>query len=355
MNKTYITTDYGNYTLFEDDTNKIVRSENYNYNFNKNTGLFARWGKTLNDDPDFIPFGVEIADIEITTSCAGPDSLTGKPNPCPFCYKSNTPNGSNMSFETFKNLFDKLPPTLTQIAFGADATLKANPDIWKIFNYCRENGVIPNITVANLDDITAERLSKLAGAVAVSRYSNKDWCYDTIKRLVDNGMTQVNIHMMVSEESYERCLETIFDYHTDPRLKGMNAIVFLGLKQAGRGKKFHPLSFDKFKRMIDVALDNDVRIGFDSCSAGKFLNAVKDRPNYKTLEQHSEKCESSLMSSYFNYEGKYFPCSFAEDKFEGIDVIQSNDFLKDVWNNPKTLEFREKLLKNCRDCPLYNI
>jgi hypothetical protein len=37
------------------------------------------------------------------------------------CYKSNNPNGHNMTLDTFKNVIDKMPDTLTQIALGADA------------------------------------------------------------------------------------------------------------------------------------------------------------------------------------------------------------------------------------------
>ena len=62
-----------------------------------------------------------------------------------------------MSFDTFKKIFDRLPRNLTQLAFGADAHCKSNPDIWEMMSYCRTNGkneVIPNIAVADIDDET---------------------------------------------------------------------------------------------------------------------------------------------------------------------------------------------------------
>ena len=31
------------------------------------------------------------------------------------------------------------------------------------------------------------------------------------------------------------------------------------------------------------------------------------------------------------------------------------DFVKDVWNNPKTVNFRNVLLKSGRHCPMYNL
>lgn len=83
---------------------KFVRSGFYNYNFSYENGNFERWGKTKEDDPQIAPFP-EILDCEITTKCNG---VGGKL--CSFCYKGNTPKGHNMSFETFKNIIDKMKP-----------------------------------------------------------------------------------------------------------------------------------------------------------------------------------------------------------------------------------------------------
>ena len=235
---------FNNKTIVETKDTKIFRSSDYNYNFNKKTGFFARWGKTKEDDPLYGP-SPEIADIEITTKCMG---VGGKL--CPFCYKSNTPNGKNMSFDTFKKMIDKFPtypqklimiivdsqygfgyspeaiiktkegpkkvkdikkgdildiykkelahnpqivtairtkkkdvPFLTQVAFGADSRAESNPDLWKMMDYCREKGIIPNITVAEITDETADKLVSKCGAVAVSRYDDKNICYDAVQKL----------------------------------------------------------------------------------------------------------------------------------------------------------------------------
>lgn len=103
-----------NAKLIETKNNKRLFSEFYNFYFNKKTGFFARWGKTTRDDPDFSRFGPELCDIEISTMCHG---VKGS-GVCKFCYKSNTPNGENMSLDTFKKLFSKLPKTICQIAVG---------------------------------------------------------------------------------------------------------------------------------------------------------------------------------------------------------------------------------------------
>lgn len=264
--------------IFKKDDVKVFSSSEYNYMFNEKTGEFMRWGKTMEDDPCLSPFGPEIADIEVTTKCRG---VGGKL--CSFCYKANTPKGYNMSFKTFKKLFHNLPKTLTQIAFGADSQAESNPDLWKMMKYCRTNDynfVVPNITVADITDETADKLAKYCGAVAVSRYDNKNYCYDSIKRLTDRGMTQINIHIMSSEETYDMVMETLRDAKTDPRLEKLNAIVLLNLKQKGRGEGFTALSQDKFNAMIEYAFEHDIMIGFDSCGAHKFLESVKDKPDF---------------------------------------------------------------------------
>lgn len=336
-------------------TIKRFHADGYNMVFDTVTGNMMRWGNTLEEDPVMSPIGPEIADIEITSICEGPNGV-----PCKFCYKGNSRKGENMSLETFKDIFHKLPPSVTQIAFGVDSNGTSNSDMFKIMDYCREHEVVPNVTVANITPVMAYRLANTCGAVAVSRYENKGWCYDSVQYLTSMGLKQVNIHAMVCEENFWMLMETINDYHNDIRLKGMKAIVFLSLKQKARGEKFTRLSQDKFDFLVNYAMQKNVPIGFDSCSAPKFAKAV----NYdKKLLPMIEPCESTCFSMYINQNGEYFPCSFTEkDRWpKGIDVTAEGfDFMRDVWHGEKTIEFRNKLLASqddngMRHCPLYKI
>ena len=72
--------------ISENKKHKICTSKNYNFIFNKETGEFARWGKTEDEDPLFA-ITPELADIELSTG-----SCLGK---CAFCYKSNGPDGGH--------------------------------------------------------------------------------------------------------------------------------------------------------------------------------------------------------------------------------------------------------------------
>lgn len=281
-----------------------------------------------------------------------------------------------MNFETFKNIFDKLNKSkiMTQIAFGVDAEASdiLNPDIWKIMDYCIENDVTPNITVADIDEYTAENLVKRCGAIAVSFYGmiDKERCFDTVKLLLDeakaiNKQININIHCMLSKETYDSVFELIDAYQNDPRLKGMGAIVFLSLKQKGRGEYFNQLTNEEFKKIIDVCFEKHISFGMDSCSAPKFMNVIKDRKDAKELETFVESCESfGLFSCYIDAYGKYYPCSFMEKTGkwkEGIDMLKIENFVNDVWYSKELCEDREKSIKyakchkGCTTCPYYKI
>ena len=332
----------------EDKLFKCVNSSNYNYIFNKQTGLFMRWGKTKEDDPEWSEFGPEIADIEISTICH---------EGCKFCYKSNTAIGKNMNLDTFRNIFEKFPQSITQIAFGI-GSIDANPDIWNIFGYCRDNYIIPNVTI-NGSRMTPEyydNLVKYCGAVAVSLYDYEK-CYTAIEELGKRGMKQVNIHAMLSEETYERCMQVMMDLKSDSRLKKyLNAIVFLWLKPKGRGESLHQISREKYNVLVKYAMNNKIPFGFDSCSASNFLQ-------YEGTEKFKmfvEPCESTLFSIYINVDGIATPCSFAENKCDGVDVIAAKNFMTDVWMSKSFVDFRSKVTTNldsngCRMCPLYEL
>jgi MoaA/NifB/PqqE/SkfB family radical SAM enzyme len=331
------------------DKVKILKSENYNFLFNKQSGFFARWGKTQEDDGDFKLGLPEIADIEIAEVCEGVPGI----GPCAFCYKSNTgTRGTNMSLDTFKKIFHKLPATVGQIAFGC-GTLRKHPEMWDIFKYAKDNGVTPNLTInGDVDPHEFDKIAEMCGACAVSIY-DKELSYNAIKALTDRGMKQVNIHFMISQETYDRAFEIMSDIKSDPRLQKLNAIVFLSLKTKGRSvNKFHQLTQDQFSALTNHALENNVPMGFDSCSAQKFIKAIENHPNAEQMLSHAEPCESTLYSMYIDVKGDFYPCSFSTEVpgwENGISVIDCNDFLEDIWFNEKTRKFSEGVIK-CRDC-----
>jgi len=349
-------------TLLETDKVKIFRSPEINFNFSKVNGYMQTWGATVDSDPFFSPYGPLHADIEISSgnSC---------PTTCKFCYKGNTGSKqgemNNMSLETFKKLFAKFPKTICQIAFGITG-LDANPDMFPIYDFCRENGVIPNMTVSSEDnpsDEVVDRIVKTCGAIAISIYPQqaKDRRYNLLRRFIKAGMKQLNIHYVVSKSSLQTAYEVCSDLVTDPTLKGVNAVVFLGLKPKKRGEAFQVTENDEFTKLVNFCFASGIRFGFDSCSAAGFEKAVWDNATFtedqkKLFTGMSERCESSRLSFYLNVKGEYCHCSFGEDmeKGWGISLLDDKiDFLKDIWFHDRSKKFRDELKElNC-ECPLF--
>lgn len=380
--------------LVSDNGNRVVKAKDGSFNmmFRKSDGFTAKWGRTMDDDPTHCPWGNEIADIEITTACRGIrgiDKTTGKTSVndcdrrvCDFCYKSNQPNGSHMPFDTFKVVFDKMnqPKTMTQIALGVDAECRTNPDVWRIMDYCNENDVTPNVTVADIDQGTAENIVKRCGACAVSCYErNKNCCYDSIKLLTDEAKKQgrdwfkVNMHLLVSHETEKFVFEVLNDRLNDDRLKGMGAIVLLSLKQKGRGKAFSKMDDEVYRKVIFFLQDNHISYGSDSCGANRLMASLKEyykgkengEEQYKRVLNCVEPCESTLYSIFVNVKGEVFPCSFMEKEQgweKGIDLTDEKykNYTTQVWNHPRVLEWRQNSLRcidcnGCNQCPHYEI
>lgn len=339
---------------------KIVMSKDYKYVFNKNNGEFFRWGVTKKDDPEFAP-APEILDIEVSTICSGIKGV-----PCSHCYKSNTHCGKNMSLDTYKEILGKFHVNLISVAMGI-GDIDANKDLFEMMKFTHDVGVIPNITIngARLTDCHVKQLSALCGAVSVSHYGDNDICYDAIYNLTEAGCRQVNIHKLLSEETYDECFKVIDDIVNDKRLEKLNALTFLLLKPKGKRNKYHKITdYNKFEKLIRHAIANKVLLGFDSCFAPIYTKVIRNCKDlvtdeqFKKLEEEIESCESTLFSCYINVDGKYFPCSFCEDEVDGINVLEYNSF-NEIWET-KFKDFRDRLINNkdenkCRRCPVFNI
>jgi hypothetical protein len=348
---------------------RLYKKPGYTQLFDTKSGLHVYFGNKEEENPTFCAYGPSILDIEISSGkCFGN---------CKFCYKSNGINNddiNNMSLEVFNKILSKIDKKLlTQVAFGL-CDIDSNLSMWDMFKSCRKYNIIPNYTNNGLGitDEHARLSAELCGAVAVS-IVNKEQSFNAIEKFCNAGMTQVNIHFMLAQETYDSALLLLEEIKSDPRLAKMNAVVFLQYKPKGNGVgHFHPIaSVDLYQQLIEKASSLGVRVGFDSCSAPmylKYLAKTQTDEKYKALSMYADPCESLLFSGYINGEGKFFPCSFAEGEgkwTEGIDVLACDDFLK-VWHHERSIEWRRALIDSssdckckcsagCRNCPLYDI
>jgi len=341
-----ITTPRGEYMLSREGCSKVVISHDYNYTFDGDTGMFHRWGATIDDDPSISPFGPEILDIEI--------SVGGCNGGCSYCYKKNsTRKEKHMNLVTFTSILEKMPQLLTQIAIGI-TNLESNPDLPSMLRATRDMGIVPNLTTANADPKTVALIAPLLGAVAVSRnHNNKKMWADAIVQFYVCGTKQVNTHVVVSDETYDLVHVTIDNIVSNLSVKHcLNAIVFLSLKPKGSAADMDMPERWMFEEFIKRCEEHNIGFGFDSCSA-----PTVERINEKWLP-YMERCESTLFSAYINVDGMFFPCSFTEGEYgwkEGLSVLDEEDFLRDVWYNEKTDLWRGYLLSNKRNCPSFDL
>jgi len=261
-----------------------------------------------------------------------------------------------MNLGDYQKLINNIKPYLCQVALGI-TNCYSNPDFFSILQWTREQGIIPNYTTHGLDvdDYVVEQTKKYCGAVSVS-IVNKQKSYDAVKRFTDSGMTQVNIHYMLANETYEDAFKIVEEISTDPRLSKMNALVFLGLKKKGNAQDGYSYLNDqeKYNKLIKYCEEKKVNVGFDSCSCGSYYKYIEGKTDMDELAMYAEPCESfGLFSSYFNYLGEYFPCSFAEgegDWVEGLDALNCEDFTRDIWFSSKLNKWRKISLETTKDC-----
>lgn len=331
---------------------KAVLSPGYNYLFRKTDGFFARWGATLDDDPQYSPIGPELADIEISKDGCPGFGTTERPQLCRYCYKGNTAQAPhNMSLDTFKRILNKLGPQLTQVAFGITG-VKTNPDFISMMEYCREKGIVPNFTLtgADLDEDMAQRLGQVTGACAVSWHGDTELCFNTIERMTRAGVKQVNIHAVtVDKQGLLSLMTRIGIRRFMSQDFKLNAVVLLSLKPKGRAKNLKCITPEELNEVVELAKSLSINVGFDSCSAHKAFEMYPPEMHHMI-----EPCESGLFSIYVDSYATFHPCSFAEDTVTDvtIDMTQVTDFLKEVWFEPTVVAWRERLIAGERRCPL---
>lgn len=350
--------------VYHGSTFKMIFCEDRHYNcfFSKLDGFNVRFGAEVDDDPDCCELGPEILDLEVSVNGCVP--VPGSTN-CKYCYKNNTnAKPTNMSFDTFKQIIGTFPINLSQIAFGI-TSLKTNPDLPKMLAYCREIGIVPNLTTvgADMDDEACDMLCRYCGAVAVSCYTGaKELCYKTIKKLHDyakekyNRDLHVNMHIVVSKSNMDHVRDVLKDI-ADKKVDGLKSVVLLRIKPKGRAKNMDcTVPYSIYEELVKYCISNNISFGFDSCSATSVMEVLKKLGKLE-LCTSCEKCESSSFSAYINVLGQYWSCSFMEgrdDVIKPIDVLSYNHSY-DWWNSDAVKFVRQHT--NCckQSCPWYDL
>ena len=352
------------WTVFDGKTFKLTVNDDHSYHcfFDKTSGLNIRFGETLGDDPEYCGLGPEILDLEVSVNGCVP--VPGSTN-CRYCYKNNTnAPATNMSFETFKAIVDRFPKNLSQIAFGITG-LQTNPDLERMFKYCRKIGIVPNVTTvgADMNDKMLDVLAENCGAVAVSCYTGaKALCYETIAKIHQrakdkfNKNLHVNMHIVLSKDNLSHVKEVLQDI-ADKKVPDLNAVVFLRIKPKGRASKMDcQVPKEIYSDILSFCFEKDIPFGFDSCSATPVIEVLKDFEK-ENLCDNCEPCESSKFSSYINVKGEYWSCSFTEGLYDFIKPINVLDYgpVTEWWNSDEIKKVRNCQNPACKSCPVFNL
>lgn len=313
----------------------------YHFIADADSGVTFRWGKTLDDNPAFAPVP-ELADISISNKCS---------KGCTFCYKDSTPDGKVMSLEEYCHVLDSMYSpeygTVFQVAIGGGEPLE-HPFFVDIVNETIKRGIVPNFTTNGLlltSEICAAIKGKV-GAMAISASSVSE-----IKRIRPAIMNaegiKLNVHYILSDESIEEAIAIVNGAFND-LLKGVNAVVFLTYKPAGRGGE-DPLlkSGAKMTAFIQAvkAPKAKCKIGFDACFVPMLIHA------HAVRNEMVDACEGGFFSVYIDENMCVSPCSFSggRDSYS----LKEYDFY-DIWLN-KLQSYRERVKNSCkRECAAHD-
>ena len=309
----------------------------YHFLADPKSGVTFRWGKTLDDNPLFAPVP-ELADISISNRCS---------KGCSFCYKDSTPNGKVMRVEEYCQVLDSLCSaeygTVFQVAIGGGEPLE-HPDFLRIVDETVKRGIVLNFTTNGLL-LTKETLDAIkgkVGAMAISASSLSDLM--RIRSAVDcaDGL-KVNIHYILSKESIMEATEMVKGAY-NKLLKGINAVVFLTYKPAGRGTNNLLLreseDFDSFINAVKTPIIS-CKIGFDACFVPMLIRGKAVR------NEMVDVCEGGFFSVYIDENMRVSPCSFSGSR----DSYSLREYgFYDIWLK-KLQAHRERIRNDCkRDC-----
>ncbi len=320
----------------------------FNSFFNPRTGEYLRTGILGEDGKDtgidaFMSEFPHLLDVGIMGHCS--HGLSGRCTAAGnHCYQSGSSiEQENMKLEDFKSIVDQCKGQVFQFALGGRGDPDQHEDFEAILRYCRENGIVPNMTTSGylLDEAKAALIGRYCGAAAVSWYRN-DYTYRAIELLSKTGI-HVNLHFVLSNRTIDEAIKLI-ETHSIP--EKINRIVFLLYKPVGQGTDDDILPYDEKTQYFFSLIDTDyglAKIGFDSCCVPGVLNSttIVDPNCY-------DACEAGRFSAYITPDMKFLPCSFDQSLQWAVSLKENT--LKEAWQSQAFEAFRQHLRDACPDC-----
>lgn len=310
--------------------------DDYHFMADAKTGITLRWGRTPEENPFFAPVP-ELADISISNHCT---------KGCSYCYRDSKANNQFMSVEDYVRLLESMKHpqygNVFQVAIGGGEPLE-HPDFMQIINETCHRGIVPNFTTngIHLSPDVCKAIKNKVGAVALSVTSINEIQQEKVFMLAEESI-RTNIHYVLSSENISEAVN-IVNGNYDDRLNGVNAMVFLTYKPAGRATGRHIIKQGKgliaFVKAINERKGLLPRIGFDACFVPILMHYTCIRPEL------IDTCEGGYFSVYIDHNLNVSPCSFSgiNDSYSLLE----NDFY-DIWLNKFEI-FRQEHGNKCKN------
>lgn len=316
----------------------------YHFRADAQTGLTMRWGKTLHDDPIWAPVP-ELADISISNHCS---------KGCSYCYRKSVKNNEFMPLEQYERVLDALNHpkygNVFQVALGGGEPLE-HPQFVQIIEATLKREIVPNFTTNGMfltEDI-CKVIHRKIGAVALSITKVKELEREKVAMLRKYDI-RTNVHYVLSSMNIGEAIEIVSGKHNEV-FEGVNAIIFLTYKPAGRGTEDGVLKagdeMERFVQKVNDYSNKVLKIGFDACFVPNLLHK-----GFKHAEM-VDVCEAGFFSVYVDHKMNVSPCSFSGGK--DAYSLEEYDFY-DIWEN-KFADYRGRLQNKCKhvDCAVHAV
>lgn len=316
----------------------------YHFRADAQIGLTMRWGKTLHDDPIWAPVP-ELADISISNHCS---------KGCSYCYRKSAKNDEFMTLGQYERVLDAMNHpkygNVFQVALGGGEPLE-HPQLMQILETTLKRKIVPNFTTNGmfLTEEVCKAIQGKVGAVALSITSAAELEREKVAMLRKYEI-RTNVHYVLSVKNIGEAIEIVRGKHNEV-FEGVNAIVFLTYKPAGRGAKDGVLQagreMEQFVQKVNDYNNKGLKIGFDACFVPNLLHK-----GFKH-EELVDVCEAGFFSVYVDHKMNVSPCSFSGGK--DAYSLEEYDFY-DIWEN-KFRGYRGRMQNRCKyvDCAAHKV
>lgn len=286
---------------------------------------------------------------------------------CVTCSRESYPRErlGNLTFENFKMMIDQIPSLVFVKLQGMGEPL-INRDLFRMAEYAKSKGIIPNITT-NGTLFTESNISSLLEDfenIAISFDAARKDTYEKIRVGANYEKVVANIRMLVKKRN-ETGKKTRIEIHyvvskiNQGELKesvkmfaeiGVDEFTAVGVQEwSATGN-----TYDKIKEVQLMNIDEVSKEAMEAVSDSKmkFSFAPLIDPRY-----NAKSCVYPWDSCFITFDGFVTSCCLRPDpRFNNFGNVFKDSF-ENIWNGEKYRNFRRcflegRISENCKNCPL---